>query len=97
MIEVLITQGAEDDYADSLRWYAERSQRAAVGFETEFERALDSITADPDRYPFCDEEHQFYLMSRYPFQVIFRKASGNRLLIVAVAHASRRPGYWTER
>ncbi len=97
MIEVLITQGAEDDYTESLRWYAERSQRAATGFETEFERAIDSIAADPDRYPFCDDHHRFYLMRRYPFQVIYRKASKDRLLIVAVAHASRRPGYWTER
>jgi plasmid stabilization system protein ParE len=81
----------------SLRWYAERSQRAAAGFETEFERAIDSIAADPERYPLCDDRHRFYLMRRYPFQVIYRKASEDRLLIVAVAHASRRPGYWAER
>ena len=97
MAKVLITQAAEDDYTQSLQWYAERSQWAAEGFEAEFASALQSIAADPERYPFCDQEHQFYLLKRYPFQVIYRQAALDRLLIVAVAHTSRRPGYWSER
>ncbi|MCX7015040.1 MAG: type II toxin-antitoxin system RelE/ParE family toxin [Candidatus Sumerlaeota bacterium] len=97
MAEALITQGAEEDYTQSLQWYAERSQRAASEFEAEFERALEAIEANPDRYPLCDERHRFYLLKRYPFQVIYRKAPGDQVLIVAVAHTSRRPGYWMER
>lgn len=97
MAEILITEGAEEDYTSSLRWYAERSQRAAEGFEAEFARALDAIAAAPDRYPLCDDRHRFYLLKRYPFQIIYRKASEDQWLIVAVAHASRRPGYWSSR
>ncbi|MDZ7615679.1 MAG: type II toxin-antitoxin system RelE/ParE family toxin, partial [Patescibacteria group bacterium] len=77
--------------------YAERSERAATGFEAAFARAIDAIEATPDRYPLCDDRHRFCLLRRYPFQVIYRRASENRWLIVAVAHASRRPGYWLNR
>lgn len=97
MVDVLISEGAEEDYIDSLRWYAERSKRAAEGFEAEFARALEVISANPDRYPLCDDRHRFYLMKRYPFQIIHRKITDEHVLIVAVAHTSRRPGYWAER
>ena len=97
MSDVLIGEGADEDYAESLRWYAERSKQAAEGFEAEFARSLEAIAANPDRYPFCDDRHRFYLLKRYPFQVIYREAPDGRLLIVAVAHTSRRPGYWSDR
>jgi plasmid stabilization system protein ParE len=97
MDDLLIGTGAEEDFTASLRWYAERSTRAAEGFEIEFARALKAISSDPGRYPFCDDRHRFYLLKRYPFQVIYREVSGGRWLIVAVAHASRRPGYWLDR
>jgi plasmid stabilization system protein ParE len=97
MGNVLISEGAEEDYVESLRWYAERSKHAAQGFEAEFGEALEAIVENPERYPTCDARHRFYLMKRYPFQVIYRKATDDDLLIVAVAHASRRPGFWSKR
>ena len=96
MVDVLIAAGAEQDYVEALAWYAERSAQAASGFETEVERALESIAADPLRYPLCDKRHRFYLMRRYPFQVIYREASQG-VLVVAIAHGKRRPGYWRNR
>jgi plasmid stabilization system protein ParE len=85
MVEVFILEGAEEDYTESLRWYAKRSLRAARGFEAQYAVAR------------CDDRHQFCLLKRYPFQVIYRKESDDRLLVVAVAHASRRPDYWKNR
>ncbi len=96
MADVLITAAAEEDYIEALSWYAQRSKRAARGFETEFERAIQTIQATPQRFPLCDSVHRFYLMRRYPFQVIYRESSG-QVLIVAVAHAKRQPGYWRGR
>jgi plasmid stabilization system protein ParE len=97
MAELLIGDGAEEDYTASLIWYAERSTRAAEDFEAEFARALEAIAAHPDRYPLCDDRHRFYLLKRFPFQVIYRPAAHERWLIVAVAHAGRQPGYWSSR
>ena len=96
MADVAITSAAERDFTDSLCWYAERSQRAAEGFEAEFDRTLASIGADPQRFPHCDQRHRFCLMRRYPFQVIYREQA-DQVVIVAVAHAKREPGYWSNR
>lgn len=97
MDKLLISEAAEEEYADSLRWYVERSTRAAEGFEAEFEQALVAIAAHPDRYPLCDDRHRFFLLKRYPFQVIYRPTSDDHWLVIAVAHTSRRPGYWRNR
>jgi plasmid stabilization system protein ParE len=96
MADVLIVAGAEQDYTDSLTWYSQRSESAARGFEAEFEQAIRSIQEAPQRYPRCDRSHRFYLMRRYPFQIIYREVSSG-VLIVAVAHVRRRPGYWRDR
>ncbi len=97
MNELLVAEGAEQDYIESLRWYAERSKRAGEGFEAEFAQALEAIAANPRRYPLCDDRHRYYLLKRYPFQIINRLIADDQWLIVAVAHTSRRPGYWSNR
>jgi len=97
MAELLIAEAAEEDYTQSLLWYAERSKRAAEGFETEFVRAPEAISENPERYPLCDDRHRFCRLKRFPFHVLYRKVAQDQLLIVAVAHTSRRPGYWRQR
>ena len=98
MSELLIAEAAEEEYAVSLQWYAQRSKNAAERFEAEFAEALEAIEAKPERYPVCDDgRHRFYLLKRYPFQLIYRKTDDGQWLIVAVAHTSRKPNYWSRR
>ena len=49
MDKLLVAEAAEDEYTDSLRWYAKRSIRTAERFEAEFEKALEAIAAHPER------------------------------------------------
>lgn len=79
MNELLIAEAAEDEYADSLQWYVQRSKKAAERFEAEFAAALEAIEANPERYPVCDDgRHRFYLLKRYPFQLLYRKTDESR-------------------
>lgn len=96
MAEVSIHADAEGEYEAALSWYLDRSERAATGFETEFERAVESIAANPELHPLCDDRHRFCLLRRYPYSIIFR-VDGDRVRVVAVAHSRRLPGYWSER
>jgi plasmid stabilization system protein ParE len=78
------------------RWYAERSGSAAVGFADEIDPAIAAIEPNPDAWPTYDHGIRRYLLHRYPYSVVYRIEPA-RILIVAVAHARRRPGYWTSR
>jgi len=96
MAELVIASPAEREYAEALCWYADRSITAAERFEAEFQRALESVASTPDRYPICDDRHRFFLMRRFPYQLIYRHGV-DRVTVVAVAHTSRKPFYWSDR
>ncbi len=72
MAEPIVSAAAEADYFEALVWYGKRSQRAAEGFEAQFENALAQIAAAPMRFALCDERHRRFLLRRYPYQVVYR-------------------------
>jgi plasmid stabilization system protein ParE len=96
MADILFLPAAETDYGEALAWYAQRSARAAAGFERAVDRALNQIADAPDRWPLCDNRHRFHLLKRYPYSIIYRVEQGG-ILVVAVAHGRRDPEYWKER
>ena len=96
MANVIVCSAAEVDYTESLCWYAERSVDAAISFDVEFDRALNQIAGDPERFPMCDARHRFFLMRRFPFRIIYRIV-GDDIVVIAVAHGSRSPDYWADR
>ena len=96
MVELVISSPAEQELADTVSWYLERSIAAAASFEDEFNRAIQSIAADPMRNPKCDSRHHFYLLRRFPFRIIYRLV-GETVWVICVAHTSRKPEYWDGR
>ena len=78
------------------RWYADRSDTAAVAFSEELDADEEAIARWPDAWPRYEAGTRRYLLRRFPFSVIYR-IEPHRILIVAVAHGHRRPGYWRSR
>ena len=78
------------------RWYAERSPSASQGFDDELEAAERAISVQPLAWPPFTYGTRRYLLRRYPFSVVY-EIEPLRVVIVAVAHARRRPGYWKSR
>jgi len=96
MAKIVLLPAAEADYQEALAWYHARSERAATRFEEAVERALIQITEAPARWPLCDPRHRLHRLKRYPYSIVYRSEGGS-IVVVAVAHAKRRPGYWQER
>jgi plasmid stabilization system protein ParE len=78
------------------QWYAERSATAAIAFTEEIDAAESAIMQLPDAWPRYDHDTRRYLLRRFPFSIVYRVEPA-RILILAVAHAHRRPGYWRAR
>jgi plasmid stabilization system protein ParE len=77
-------------------WYNERNPTAAEAFAREIRIAFDLIASAPARWPEYEGSARRYLLSKFPYSVIYRvTASG--VEIVAVAHHKRRPRYWLDR
>ena len=95
MANLLVSSAAEADFTEALCWYAERSETAAISFDAEGELALATISADPQRFPRCDERHSFFLMRRFPFRIIYRVVN-ECVVVIAFAHTARQP-FWEDR
>jgi plasmid stabilization system protein ParE len=96
MASVSFLPAAQLDYDEALAWYAERSLRAASGFEAAVERTIRQIADAPDRWPHLGERHRFHLVQRYPYYVVYRIEVG-MIVVVAIAHGRRRLRYWKNR
>ena len=90
--ELEYLEEALEEAEAAARWYAERSVTAAAAFSSELDAAESAIARLPEAWPPFDHGTRRYLLQRFPFSVEDR-----RILIVAVAHARRRPGYWQAR
>jgi toxin ParE1/3/4 len=78
------------------QWYESRNAEAAEAFVAELDLAIERIGEAPRSWPPYLADTRRYVLRRFPFFIVFREA-GDRLQIVAVAHARRQPGYWIGR
>jgi len=88
---------ATAEYEAAFDWYLERSPDAALGFDVEVDRALAQIIAAPQRWAAGPHATRRFLLRKFPFTLIYRERASGKIQILAVAHTSRRPGYWKRR
>lgn len=89
--------GARADLKQAKAFYRKRSPAAAATFAREIDAAIDRIADHPTRYPSREHDtRELVLPWRFPYTVVYvmRDAA---VVIVAIAHQSREPGYWAER
>ena len=95
IVELHEEAGAEYDAA--FDWYLKRNPDAAIKFDSEFDRALTEIGRAPRRWAVGRFHTRRFLLRRFPFLVIYRERRAGDIQVVAVAHTSRKPGYWKGR
>ena len=88
---------ARVDLREGKAFYKRRSPLAAIAFAQQIEAALARIAETPQRYPVGEHgTREHVLPSRLPYTVVYR-VNANVIVVVAVAHQSREPGYWHQR
>jgi plasmid stabilization system protein ParE len=89
---------ARAELLTSVSYYDEQADGLGRQFTDEVERAVDLLSEQPGLgAPIIGTEKlRRWSLRRFPHYLIYR-AEPNTLLILAVAHQRRRPGYWKER
>lgn len=77
-------------------WYAERAPDVATAFAAELARGVEVVARTPGTWPKYIRGTQRYRLRGFPFAVVYLDRPGT-VIIVAVAHERRRPGYWRSR
>ena len=95
-LQVLLRPDAEADLIEARDWYEAKQEGLGDEFLTCVEAAIARAARVPDENPRAHGEVRRVLIRRFPYGV-FYLVEGGALLVLAVAHVRRQPGYWAGR
>jgi plasmid stabilization system protein ParE len=90
-------QEAALELAHAVEWYAQRSVAASEAFTSDILELLRRISDAPHSFPVhVHGTRRAVTPSVFPFSVVYLDQD-DRVVVVAIVHARRRPGYWLNR
>ena len=84
------------EYADAVRYYTEQRTEVAQAFINAIEDAVYRFRESPTRYNAIDDDVRRCMTRRFPYGILYT-IEQDYILILAVMHCSREPGYWKSR
>lgn len=87
---------AEQEYSEAIDYYEEREPGLGLEFAAEVVSVVERILAHPVAWPVVQPGMRRALLRRYPYGVVYA-VSNESILILAVMHLHRSPGYWLPR
>lgn len=95
-MEIRISSPALAELNHAAAYYEASRSGLAEEFASEFGKTLMRIKMAPKAGSLYDENVRCQMLRRFPYSVYYTE-KGNELVIVAVAHQHRKPGYWLGR
>lgn len=87
---------ALSEYEDAARYYANCEAGLELRFIASVEWALHQISEAPTRWRLFEQDVRRILVRVFPYALLF-SIEPDYVLIIAVMHCSREPGYWRNR
>jgi len=87
---------AELELEDARQFYRAESPDLGDRFLDEFESVMERLGHFPESSPRLSRRLRVARLSLFPFNVIYQ-IKPDFILVVAVGHQSRKPGYWRGR
>jgi hypothetical protein len=95
-MRVVLEREAEQEMLAAAEYYDAQVEGLGSDFLDEVEAASNALGKDPIRYGFYDRPIRSIKLARFPCRLLFA-VEADRVLVVAVMHLHRRPGYWKRR
>jgi toxin ParE1/3/4 len=101
MMRLRFLRNAENELTSSAKWYDRQQSGLGSRFVDAVSSSRHRIVADPLTLPRSEHYRGPRDIRRcpvddFPYQLIF-EIRPDELVVLAVAHGSRRPGYWARR
>lgn len=99
-MKVIYTAEARAEFDAAADWYGSRSIKVGEEFIGEIEAIEARISESPAQFPVWEIDPGFrraVLPETFPFVVYFEEIDPEIILITAVSHGHREPGYWLRR
>ncbi len=97
MKQAILHREARAEFEAAIVFYESRAQGLGLDSETKVEQAVRAVCEGPRVWPPHGlSGFRKYFVERFPF-IVFYLELADFIWVAAIAHASRRPGYWKHR
>lgn len=96
MMRYVFHDEALNEYAEAALHYKKISRNLGRIFVEEVEESIEKIQAMPETWMIVEDNIRRYLLQRFPYGIYY-SIEEHFILIIAVMHLSRKPGYWAKR
>ncbi len=92
---------AVTEFLEAVRFYEQQQTGLGEQFDAEVAQAVDDIVWSPDAWPELTSHAESTVarsrrVARFPYRIVYF-VHDDTIVVVAVAHERRRPGYWHRR
>jgi toxin ParE1/3/4 len=84
------------EYAEAVQYYAGQRVEVAQAFIDAIEDTIRRIRESPTRHAAVEDDLRRCMARRFPYGILYT-IEQDYILILAVMHCSRAPGYWKNR
>jgi plasmid stabilization system protein ParE len=95
-MSVRLLESAQAELDDAIAWYASQAPGLGDAFLIEALKTIKLIEQYPKAWHPLTQQIRRCRLRRFPYSVVYAQ-DGSDLLVVAVAHQHRKPGYWGAR
>lgn len=97
-LSIRTSSPASLELTEAVRWYESKRPGLGADFLDEVTRAIDRLGLNPEfgNPMSADQKTRRLFVARFPYQIVYR-VRPREIVIVALAHLKRRPGYWKHR
>lgn len=95
---VRIAGPASEEFTEAVRWYEMRRPGLGAELYDAVNATIEGIERQPEIGATAYEDHQSrrMLVAGFPYHVVYR-LQADEIVILAIAHMKRRPGFWKHR
>jgi plasmid stabilization system protein ParE len=87
---------ARDEYREAAEHYLKESPRIAAAFVDQVEATIKLVREKPTTWRVLHQNVRRCLVRRFPFGVYYT-VENDEIVVWAIRHLHRRPGYWQGR
>ena len=84
------------EYREAAAFYEGRRSGLGSSFTIEVEATIDRILETPERFRILEQDVRTCRTRTFPYAILYALEQGS-ILIIAVMHLRRNPGYWRHR
>ncbi len=95
-MSIRLLEPAQAELDEAIDWYAEQAPGLGAAFLLETLKALKLIEHYPQAWHPLTTEIRRCRLKRFPYSVVYT-LDADGILVLAVAHQHRKPGYWRNR